>query len=66
MSNHYFDEIIEKRRSNRKFDENIEVPNEVIQKSIERAILSPNSSNMQLWEFYWIQDPVEREKYTAL
>ena len=66
MSNHYFDEIIEKRRSNRKFDENIEVPNEVIQKSLERSILSPNSSNMQLWEFYWIQDPVEREKYTAL
>ena len=66
MSNHYFDEIIEKRRSNRKFDENVEVPNEVIQKSLERSILSPNSSNMQLWEFYWIQDPVEREKYTAL
>jgi nitroreductase len=21
---------------------------------------------MQLWEFYWIQDPVEKEKYTAL
>jgi nitroreductase len=38
----------------------------VIQKSLERAILSPNSSNMQLWEFYWIQDPTEREKYTAL
>ena len=66
MSNHYFDEIIEKRRSNRKFDENIEVPNEVIQKSLERSILSPNSSNMQLWEFYWIQDPTERAKYTAL
>jgi nitroreductase len=65
MSN-YFDEIIEKRRSNRKFDEAIEVPNEVIQRSLERAILSPNSSNMQLWEFYWVQDPVEKEKYTAL
>ncbi len=66
MSNQYFDEIIEKRRSNRKFDEHVEVPNVVIQKSLERAILSPNSSNMQLWEFYWIQDPIEREKYTAL
>jgi len=66
MSNHYFDEIIEKRRSNRKFDENIEVPNEVIQKSLERSILSPNSSNMQLWEFYWIKNKEEREKYTAL
>ena len=66
MSNNYFDEIIEKRRSNRRFDPNVEVPNEVIQKSLERAILSPNSSNMQLWEFYWIQDPAERAKYTAL
>ena len=66
MPNNYFDEIIAKRRSNRKFDENVEVPNDVIQRSLERAILSPNSSNMQLWEFYWIQDPVEREKYTAL
>jgi len=66
MNNIYFDEIIEKRRSNRKFDPTVEVPNEVIQKSLERAILSPNSSNMQLWEFYWIQNPVEREKYTEL
>ena len=33
MSNTYFDEIIEKRRSNRKFDPNVEVPNEVIQRS---------------------------------
>jgi nitroreductase len=66
MSPNYFDQIIEKRRSNRKFDANVEVPNDVIQRSLERAILSPNSSNMQLWEFYWIQNPEEREKYTAL
>jgi nitroreductase len=50
-----FQRIIEYRRSNRKFDPNTPVPNEVIQTSIERAILSPNSSNMQLWEFHWIQ-----------
>jgi nitroreductase len=61
-----FDEIIEKRRSNRKFDPAIEVPNDMIQRSLERAILSPNSSNMQLWEFYWIKNKEEREKYTAL
>jgi len=66
MSNNYFDEIIEKRRSNRRFDPNVEVPNIVIQKSLERAILSPNSSNMQLWEFYWIQNPAEKEKYIDL
>jgi nitroreductase len=66
MSTNYFDEIIAKRRSNRKFDPLVEVPNEVIQRSLERSILSPNSSNMQLWEFYWIQDPIEKEKYTDL
>ena len=53
--NSEFQRIIEYRRSNRKFDANTPVPNEVIQTSIERAILSPNSSNMQLWEFHWIQ-----------
>ena len=60
-----FDEIIEKRRSNRRFDPEVKVPDEVIKRSLERAILSPNSSNMQLWEFYWIKSQEEKEKYTA-
>ena len=50
-----FQAIIDRRRSNRRFDPLVEVPDEVIKRSIERAILSPNSSNMQLWEFYWIK-----------
>lgn len=50
-----FQKIINFRRSNRKFDPDVEVPDEIIRTSLERAILSPNSSNMQLWEFYWIQ-----------
>jgi nitroreductase len=52
--NQAFQQIIEFRRSNRSFDPTVPVPDEVIKTSIERAILSPNSSNMQLWEFYWI------------
>jgi nitroreductase len=58
-----FDEIVEKRRSNRKFDPAVEVPDEVIKRSLERAILSPNSSNMQLWEFYWIKDPALQKDF---
>lgn len=50
-----FQKIIEFRMSNRSFDPTVVVPKEVIQVSLERAILSPNSSNMQLWEFYWIE-----------
>ena len=58
-----FEEIVEKRRSNRKFDPNVEVPDEVIKRSLERSILAPNSSNMQLWEFYWIKDPALQKDF---
>ena len=61
-----FEEIIQRRRSNRRFDPNIPVPNEVIKRSLERSILSPNSSNMQCWEFYWIQSEEELAKYGPL
>lgn len=64
--NSEFQRIIEYRRSNRKFDPNTPVPNEVIQTSIERAILSPNSSNMQLWEFHWIQSKEMLETFVPL
>jgi nitroreductase len=58
-----FDKIIERRRSNRIFDRNIPVPDDVIRKSLERAMLAPNSSNMQLWEFYWIKSEEARKKF---
>jgi nitroreductase len=61
-----FQEIINFRRSNRSFDQAIEVPDDVIRKSLERAVLSPNSSNMQLWEFHWIKSKSELEKYVPL
>lgn len=61
-----FDEIIQRRRSNRKFDDQVSVPADVMKRSLERAILSPNSSNMQLWEFYWIQSKAEVEKFHPL
>ena len=61
-----FQRIIEFRRSNRKFDANTPVPNEVIQTSLERAILSPNSSNMQLWEFHWLQSKELMEAFVPL
>jgi nitroreductase len=60
-----FDKIIQRRRSNRSFDRKIEVPDEVIKRSLERTILSPNSSNMQLWEFYWIKSNDLKEKIAS-
>ena len=61
-----FQEIVNFRRSNRSFDAATEVPEAVISRSLERAVLSPNSSNMQLWEFHWIKSAPELEKYAAL
>jgi nitroreductase len=61
-----FQLIIEKRRSNRYYDQTIQVPDEVIQRSLERAILSPNSSNMQLWEFHWIKSREQLNTFTPI
>lgn len=66
MHSQEFDNIIQFRRSNRKFDSNIEIPDEIIQKSIERSVLSPNSSNMQLWEFYWISNKEKINEFVPL
>lgn len=61
-----FQAIVDRRRSNRKFDPAVPVSDEVIQRSLERAILSPNSSNMQLWEFYWIRSEEMKKRFIPL
>lgn len=61
-----FQEIVLRRRSNRYYDQTVQVPDEVIKRSLERAILSPNSSNMQLWEFYWIKSRDQLDAFTPL
>lgn len=58
-----FDDIVQKRRSTRKFDSTAVFESDAVARSIDRAILSPNSSNMQLWEFYRINS---KDKMAAL
>lgn len=52
-----FDEIVNKRRSVRIFENLENYDRSIVERSLQRAILSPNSSNMQLWEFYRIINP---------
>lgn len=66
MSISVFENIVNNRRSTRKFDADTDVPDQVIQKALELAILAPNSSNMQLWEFHWIKDPLLKEKFHGI
>ncbi len=61
-----FDEIVQKRRSNRKFNTQAVVPAAVVRNSLERAILSPNSSNMQLWEFLWVSSADMKQQMVPL
>jgi nitroreductase len=61
-----FDHIVTSRRSVRLFDPDQSVPAEVIRRSLDRAVLSPNSSNLQLWEFYWLRDPEIRAQMGAI
>ena len=49
-----FFDLIDKRRSVRKFS-NESIPEEVITKALEAAVLAANSSNLQPWEFYWVK-----------
>lgn len=57
-----FTELVESRRSIRLFD-STPVPEFVIRKSLDLALLAPNSSNLQPWEFFWVKTP---EKKAAL
>ena len=47
-------EAIQYRRSVRIFDSEKNIDKKIVKKCIEQASLAPNSSNMQLWEFYHI------------
>ncbi len=57
-------EAIKKRRSIRKYTGK-KVPAETIRNALELALLAPNSSNSQTWNFYWVKSPEKKEKLIA-
>ncbi|ERJ60367.1 nitroreductase family protein [Sphingobacterium paucimobilis] len=56
------DEILHFRRSVRVYDKNKPLDTPRVRHCLELAALAPNSSNMQLWEFYHITDPTLMRK----
>ena len=54
-----FFETIEKRRSVRKYL-NEPLPRPVMERALQAALLAPNSSNLQPWEFYWVRHPEKK------
>lgn len=59
-----FEAAVHKRRSIRRFNAQT-VPDEVIQKAFEMAVLAPNSSNVQSWDFHWVKTPEKKQKLVA-
>jgi nitroreductase len=58
-----FSDVIRARRSCRKYTSE-PVPAAVIERALDEALIAPNSSNMQLWKFYWVSSP-EKKKALA-
>ena len=56
-----FSHVVERRRSVRCFDSKIGVPDAVVRRCLRLAMLAPNSSNLQPWEFYWVRTLARRE-----
>jgi nitroreductase len=56
-----FFEVLQKRRSIRKYSEK-KVPAEVMNKALDAALLAPNSSNMQTWQFHWVRSEENKKK----
>jgi nitroreductase len=49
-----FFEAVERRRSIRKYSDK-KVPAAVMNRALDAALLAPNSSNMQTWQFHWVR-----------
>lgn len=50
-----FKDLVNARRSVRKFT-NEKIPDHIVDECLDMALLAPNSSNLQTWEFYRIKD----------
>ncbi len=62
MSQSSFESIVHSRRSVRKYDANAEFNHDDVAKALALTTLSPNSSNMQMWEFHRVISAEKRAK----
>ncbi|HMG16760.1 MAG TPA: nitroreductase family protein [Saprospiraceae bacterium] len=56
-----FCKVVETRRSVRVYTEE-SIPEEIVHKCLKLALLAPNSSNLQPWQFYWVRDPEKKAR----
>lgn len=61
-----FKEIVHKRRSMRIYDTDHKFDHDAVKRCLELAVLAPNSSNMQLWEFVRVISPDLRNEVAKI
>lgn len=60
VSREAFENILANRRSVRVYTDET-VPEEVMERLLDYALMAPNSSNLQPWEFFWVRSPDKKE-----
>jgi nitroreductase len=61
-----FDELVRNRRAVRIYEQDKPIEKGAVQRSLERAVLAPNSSNLQTWSFYHIQSADMKQEIARL
>ncbi len=56
-----FESVLRSRRSVRVYDGSA-IPQEIVERCLDLALLAPNSSNLQTWEFYWVRTQEKKSK----
>lgn len=60
-----FKKVVESRRSVRHYLEEF-IPDAIVEECLRLALLAPNSSNLQPWEFYWVKSPEKMQRLKEL
>jgi nitroreductase len=55
-----FATVVESRRSIRRFADE-PIPDDIVERCLDLALLAPTSSNLQCWEFYRVVDPAKKQ-----
>ncbi len=56
-----FATVVESRRSVRRFEAE-PIPDAIVERCLDLALLAPTSSNLQCWEFYRVVNPAKKKK----
>lgn len=60
-----FERVVRSRRSTRVYTDD-PIPENIMKRCLELALLAPNSSNLQPWEFYWVRDVEKKARLAKL